>query len=112
MGTTVTERFEVVLRYADTGKVITGIYGAATPEDCAKTAAVNGIATQLASWQTLDWKKAVNDALWADPTTIIEYTDDPDSSVVFEALVMKQVTTVVDESTVQSTQVEWVPAFG
>lgn len=111
MGTTVTERFEVVRRDQQTGKVYSGTDGADTPEECAKGAAVRGTGGELAAWQTLAWKKAANDALWADPTTVIEYTEDPDSPRVFEALVMKRVTTVVDEPTVQSTETRWVPAF-
>jgi hypothetical protein len=110
MGTTVTERFELVRRDQQTGRVYSGTDGADTPEKCAKRAAVRGTVVELAAWQTLAWKKAANDALWADPTTVIEYTEDSDSPRILEALVMKRVTTVVDEPTVQSTETRWVPA--
>ncbi|WP_200302219.1 hypothetical protein [Streptomyces adelaidensis] len=112
LSTTVTTSYVLVKRDQATGRVLASGVAGATAAEAGQRAALTNAGGWLASWRPMSWQKDANDQFWTDPATVIVSAEDPDSSVLYEARIVKRTVTVVDEPMITSgeTAYELLPA--
>ena len=102
MPTTVTTSYVLVKREQSTGRVVSVGVSGATATEAGQRAALSNVGGWLASWRPLSWQKAASDEFWDDPTTVIVSAEDPDSTALYEARIVKRTVTIVDDPMLSS----------
>lgn len=112
MPTTVTTSYVAVKREQATGRVAAVGVSGTTAAEAAQRAALANVGGWLASWRPLSWQKDASDPFWDDPATVIVSAEDSDSTVLYEARIVKRTVTIVDDPMVSSggTVYELLPA--